>query len=156
LDIQVIEKNEIKVVGVSWNGSYSQASSIPELFKVMEARLDEVAHQTEEPVLIAPFHSRETEFTYYVTTPVNKIDQIPEGMVGFTVPRKNYVVTTYKGRPEEVENTYLKIFDWMEEYGYEQDHQALGLEIFPKKQKETNASEELNFDIFLPIKSYKD
>lgn len=156
MDIQVVEKNEIKVVGISWNGSYSQANVIPELFKVMEDRLEEVLDQTEETVLIAPFHSRETEFTYYVTTPVIKIDKIPEGMVGFTIPRKNYVFATHKGRTDEVENTYLKIFTWMEEYGYEQDHQALSMEVYQEENKESIRSDLLHFEILIPIKSYKE
>ena len=88
-------------------------------------RLEEVSFQTKEPVLIAPFHSRETEFTYYVTTPVEKIEDIPEGMVGFTIPSKNYVFATHKGSQEEVENTYQQMLCWMKEYGYEQDHQCL-------------------------------
>lgn len=94
MDIQVVEKNELKVVGISWNGTYAETNTIPSLFTELEARLNEVAYQTKEPILIAPFHSRETEFTYYVTTPVEKIENIPEGMVGFTIPRKNYVCAT--------------------------------------------------------------
>ena len=119
MGIQVIEKEEIKVVGISWSGTYSEAELIPSLFKEMENRLREVPHQTEEPVLIAPFHSRETEFTYYVAKPVEKIEAIPVGMVGFAIPRKNYVVGVHKGRTEEVKNTYLKMFEWMKEYGYD-------------------------------------
>ena len=155
MDIQVVEKEEIKVVGISWNGTYSQTSTIPQLFEEMEARLEEVAYQTNESVLIAPFHSRETEFTYYVTTPVERIDNIPDGMVGFTIPRKNYVYATHHGKPDEVENTYLRIFSWMKEYGYEQDLQALNIEVFKEHKKHQNASEELHYEIYLPVKSYK-
>ncbi len=155
LGIQVIEKEEMKVVGISWNGTYSQTQSIPGLFTIMEERLAEVSYQTKEPIFVAPFHSRETEFTYYVTTPVEKIDAIPEGMVGFTIPSKNYVVTSHKGRPEDVENTYLRLFSWMEEYGYEHDQQALSLEIYNEAPKQRNASGDLNFEIYLPVKSYK-
>ncbi len=154
MDIQVIEKDEIKVVGLSWNGTYSQAETIPHLFHVMEERLGEVPNQTKEPVLIAPFHSRETEFTYYVTTPVEEIAEIPEGMVGFTIPRKNYVVAIHKGKPEEVANTYQEIFKWMNDYGYEQDHHALGLEIYKEEHKQQNAQGDLYYEIYLPVKTY--
>ena len=74
LEIEVLEKEEIKVVGISWNGTYSQVDIIPELFDVMKERKDEVPNQTKESILIAPFHSRETELTYYVTAPVEKIE----------------------------------------------------------------------------------
>jgi AraC family transcriptional regulator len=155
MGIQVIEKEEMKVVGISWNGSYSQISTIPSLFKKMINRLEEVSYQTHEPVLIAPFHSRETEITYYVTTPVDKIDEIPEGMVGFTIPSKNYVFATHKGSQEEVKNTYKRVYSWMEEYGYEQDHNALSLEVYKEEHKHLNAHGELHFDIYLPVKTYK-
>ncbi|MEH7480782.1 GyrI-like domain-containing protein, partial [Neobacillus drentensis] len=130
MSIQVIEKEEMKVVGISWNGTYSQISTLPRLFQEMVNRLEEVSYQTKEPVLIAPFHSRETEFTYYVTTPVEKIDEIPDGMVGFTIPSKNYVFATHKGPQEEVQNTYQQIYALMKEYGYEQDHNALSIEVY--------------------------
>lgn len=154
MEIKVREKEEMKVVGISWTGSYSQAGAIPKLFVEMENRLQEVPNKTGEPVLIAPFHSRETEFTYYVTAPVEKVEQIPEGMVAFTIPRKNYVVATHIGGPGEVENTYLKMFSWMKEYGYDQDFHALSLEIYKEEHKERNATGDLHFDIYLPVKSY--
>jgi AraC family transcriptional regulator len=155
MGIQVIEKEEMKVVGISWNGTYAQMSTIPSLFREMINRLKEVSFQTKEPVLIAPFHSRETEFTYYVTTPVEKIDEIPEGMVGFTIPSKNYVFATHRGSQEEVETTYKKIYSWMEEYGYEQDHNALSLEVYKEEHSHLNENGELHFDIYLPVKTYK-
>lgn len=155
MSIQIIEKEEIKVVGISWNGTYSQISALPSLFKEMLNRLEEVAYQTNEPVLIAPFHSRETEFTYYVTTPVEKIEEIPEGMVGFSIPSKNYVFATHKGSHDEVENTYKRIFSWMDEYGYEQDHNALSIEVYKEENKHLIENGELYFDIYLPVKTYK-
>jgi AraC family transcriptional regulator len=155
MSIQVIEKEEIKVVGISWNGTYSQTSTIPSLFKEMINRLEEVAYQTKEPVLIAPFHSRETEFTYYVTTPVEKIEEIPEGMVGFTIPSKSYVFANHIGSHDEVEITYQRIYSWMKEYGYEQDHNALSVEVYKEEHKHLNTNGQLHFDIYLPVKIYK-
>ncbi|MFF2448150.1 GyrI-like domain-containing protein [Neobacillus sp. NPDC058068] len=153
--IQVIEKEEMNVVGISWNGTYSQVEKIPSLFTKLRGRLEEVPYQKKEEVLIAPFHIRETEITYYVTTPVDVIDEIPDGMVGFTIPRKNYVFGVHKGRIEDVENTYHRMYKWMEEYGYDQDHQALGLEIFKEEHKYQNLAGDLHFDIYLPVKTYK-
>jgi len=154
LGIQVVVKDELKVVGISWNGNYSQKRTIPVLFNELEKRLTEIANRTEEPVFIAPFHSRETEFTYYVTAPVKKLEKIPEGMVGFTIPRKNYVYATHKGKVDEVEKTYQEIFTWMKDYGYEHDHSALSLEVYKEEHKEKNVNGELHFDIYLPVKTY--
>ena len=152
MNIQVLEKEEMKVVGISWSGTYSQMDSIPELFDAMKERIDEVPNQTNTSILIAPFHSRETEFTYYVTTPVETLENVPEGMVGFTIPRKNYVCTTHKGTLEEVENTYRQTLLWMQEYGYDLDAHALSLEVF--KQKDLDNDGVIQFELYLPVKMY--
>ncbi|EKN65731.1 hypothetical protein BABA_19101 [Neobacillus bataviensis LMG 21833] len=156
MGIQVIEREEIKVVGISWNGTYSELGTIPGLFAKMIDRLEEVSHQTKEPFLIAPFHDRETEVTYYVTKPVEKIDEIPEGMVGFTIPSKNYVFTVHKGSHEDIEKTYQKVYVWMEEYGYERDYSALSLEIFKEEYKLPSALGDLHYEIYVPVKAYKE
>jgi predicted transcriptional regulator YdeE len=153
MDIQVLEKEEIKVVGISRNGTYSQMDTIPSLFDELKERLDEVPNQINDSTLIAPFHSRETEFTYYVTTPVKSLEQVPEGMVGFTIPRKNYVCTSHKGSLEEVENTYRQMLVWMQEYGYDLDDHALSLEIL--KENNIDREGDMQFELYLPVKSYK-
>ena len=154
LGIQVVKKEELKVVGICWNGTYLQTETIPGLFSEMERRLNEISYKTADPVIIAPFHSRETEFTYYVTTPVEQIHQVPNGMVGFTIPRKNYVVTSHFGPADEVEDTYQRLFTWMKEYGYEQDHQALSLEIYQQHSHGQDLSKNLLFEIYIPVKTY--
>jgi predicted transcriptional regulator YdeE len=153
LDIQVLEKEEMKVVGIAWSGTYSQLNTIPELFDVMKERIDEVPNQTNTSIVIAPFHSRETELTYYVTTPVEKLENVPEGMVGFTIPRKNYVCTSHKGSMEEVENTYKQTLVWMQEYGYDLDEYALSLEVFKQIDLDNNGN--IQFDLYLPVKTYE-
>jgi predicted transcriptional regulator YdeE len=152
LNIQVLEKEEMKVIGISWSGTYSQLNTIPELFHVMKKRMDEVPNQTDTSILIAPFHSRETELTYYVTTPVEKLENVPEGMVGFTIPRKNYVCTSHKGSLEEIENTYKQTLVWMQEYGYDLDNNALSLEVF--KQIDFDNDGTIQFELYLPVKTY--
>jgi predicted transcriptional regulator YdeE len=153
MEIQVLEKEEIKVVGISRNGTYSQMDTIPDLFDELKKRLGEVPNQTNASILIAPFHSRETEFTYYVTTPVKNLEHVPEGMVGFTIPRKNYVCTSHKGSLEEVENTYRQMLVWMQEYGYDLDDHALSLEILKEKNNDSEGG--MHFELYLPVKSYK-
>ncbi|MEW9051447.1 MAG: GyrI-like domain-containing protein [Neobacillus sp.] len=155
MGIKVIEKPEMKVVGISWNGPYSELNEITKLFNAMESRLNEVSFQTGESIMVAPLHIRETELTYYVTAPVDRIENIPEGMVGFSIPQKNYVFATHVGRLEEVENTYSRIFEWMKDYGYELDEQALSLQIYKPEHKEENAAGKLHFEILLPVKCYK-
>ncbi|MDP4086490.1 MAG: GyrI-like domain-containing protein [Bacillota bacterium] len=155
MDIQIIEKKEMKVIGIPWNGTYSQVGSISRLFDEFAERAEEIIDQSNEPVFIAPFHCRETEFTYYITKPVKQITYVPDGMVGFTIPAKNYIYATHSGSTSEVENTYLKILSWMREYGYEQDHQALSLEIYDEDFKtDSSPDSHLFLEIYIPVKKY--
>lgn len=157
MNIQVVKKEEIKVIGLAVNSSYSQVSNIPILFDQMEERMGEILHKTKESIFIAPFHSRETEFTYYVTVPVEKIENIPNGMIGFVIPSKKYIFATHNGSASEVENTYLQMFSWMKEHGYEQDYHALSLEIYKNEHSTINSfGNKLQFDIYLPLKKSKD
>ncbi|WP_052404831.1 GyrI-like domain-containing protein [Bacillus rubiinfantis] len=154
MGMQVVEKGEIKVVGIPWSGTYTEINQLPFLFDEMKQRLRDVPYQTNEPILIAPFHGRETELTYYFTTPVSEIKEIPEGMVGFTIPRKFYVCTTHSGRQDEIRHTYQQLFNWMKEYGYEQDFHALSLEVFHDVYSLLDESGSRFFDIYVPLKTY--
>ncbi|XJZ28825.1 GyrI-like domain-containing protein [Bacillota bacterium Lsc_1132] len=155
MEIRVIEKEAFHVVGIAWNGSYSELEQLPQLFTELELRLDEVLYPAGDLVFIAPFHCRETEMTYYVTTPVEKIAEVPEGMVGFTIPKKSYVSGRHYGSAEAVENTYIQMFKWMKEYGYEHDDHALSVEIYHHGKRSHAVGEALQFDIYLPVKRYR-
>lgn len=144
----------MNVVGICWNGSYFKTGGIPFLFIEIERLLDHIPYKINEGTIITPFHNRETEFTYYVTTEVEKIGELPEGLVGFTIPGKNYVCTTHIGKADEVETTYNHLFKWMDDYGYEQDYKALSLEIYQKDNNKPIDNGELYFDIYIPVKKY--
>lgn len=153
----MIEREEMKVVGIAWNGTYSQMEQLPFLFETMKLRYDEVLLQKNQNIFIAPFHGRETELTYYVTVPVEEVNFVPEGMVGFTIPEKNYVFCTHKGTAAEIEHTYRRIEAWMEDYGYEQDYQALSLEVYESSINKSDFSDEIiKFEIYIPVKKYTD
>lgn len=153
----MIEREEMKVVGIAWNGTYSQMEQLPFLFETMKLRYDEVLFQKNQNIFIAPFHGREAELTYYVTVPVEEINFVPEGMVGFTIPEKNYVFCTHKGTAAEIEHTYRRIEAWMEDYGYEQDYQALSLEVYESSINKSDFSDEIiEFEIYIPVKKYTD
>lgn len=155
LDIRVIKKEAFQVVGIPWNGTLAQREHIQRLFTEMEHRVDEVLCPAEDSVWIAPYHSRETEITYYVTIPVEKIVDVPNGMVGFTIPEKSYLFGNYRGSAADVNDTYINMFAWMREYGYEQDYQALCLEIYQQDfTHKDNKEDGLQVDIYLPIKQY--
>lgn len=152
-NIQILEKEEMKVVGISRSGTYSQMTGIPDLFDELKERLEEVPNQTDSSVFIAPFHSRETEFTCYIATTVKNIENVPDGMVGFTIPRKNYVFSSHNGSLEDLETTYKQMLVWMEEYGYDLDDHALSLEVL-REQSRDNEYNRL-YELYLPVKIYK-
>jgi AraC family transcriptional regulator len=155
LNIRVIEREEMKVVGIPWNGSYTELDQIPKLFTMMKNRFDEVNCKKNDNIFISPYHGRETELTYYVTVPVEDFNYVPEGMVAFTIPEKSYVFCIHNGSAAEIEHTYGKIQDWMHEYGYEQDFQALSLEVYKTTFNEEHFyHDQIQFEIYIPVKKY--
>jgi predicted transcriptional regulator YdeE len=150
-----MEREELKVVGFAWNGTYSQMNEIVNQFARLKQRFNEVLYQKNHNIFIAPFHGRETELTYYITVPVEEITIVPEGMVGFTIPEKNYVFCIHNGTAAEIDLTYKRINDWMDEYGYEQDYQALSLEVYQTSSLESHFSnDQIQFEIYVPVKKY--
>lgn len=155
MDIRVVDKAGFQVVGMSWSGPYSQMEQIPRLFSEFRLRVDEILYPTGDDVIIALFHCRETDLTYYVAAPVVQIAEVPDGMTGFLVPEKSYVFACHNGPKVKLEETYIKMSEWMKEYGYEQDQFALGIEIHPiTVLNKRNTSEPMQIDIYLPIKKY--
>lgn len=156
LDIRITELEELHAVGLSWSGTYSQLDQLTNLFTFMEERKNEIGKTKNQNIFVAPFHNRETEMTYYVTIPVEKIETIPEGMVGFTIPAKSYVFGTHIGTAAEIENTYKEIFSWMDDYGYDLDRNALSLEVYKTgSKKDYSSDEQIQFEIYLPVEKYK-
>jgi AraC family transcriptional regulator len=153
MDIQIVMKQPLKLIGIGWTGPYSQVNEIPQLFARFAARENEIVNQIGN-TYICPFHDRKTDFTYYVTVAVDSFDHVPEGMVSLELPEQKYAFASYHGPEKQVEKAYINIFRWLRENGYEKDYSALSLEIYHEEDEEVNRSDnERKFDIYVPVKS---
>jgi len=150
MEIQVVTLENLYVVGFAWSGPYANSSEIPLLFSQFEQRLAEIEAPVTTEWIYAPFHSRETEFTYYVTLAVDELRTRPSGMTGFQIPGKSYAKATHQGPAAEVTATYRTMFSWIKENGYRQNPSALTIERYDRSRD--NASKEyLQYDIYLPL-----
>jgi len=153
MKFKVVTMGPKKLVGISWSGPYSQIEDIPKLFQEFEARIDEIPKESKESSFICPFHDRKTEFTYYVTIEVERLDFVPPGMVSIELPHQKYIKGIHEGSQNEVQNTYNKLFDWMKQNGYSKDDRSLSIEIYHEEDEEMNKSiENRKFEIYIPVK----
>ncbi|KIO64196.1 hypothetical protein B4064_2811 [Caldibacillus thermoamylovorans] len=152
MEIKVIKEEPKILIGISWSGSFSQSYMIPSLFEDFEKRIEEISNKVKEEAIICPFHDRKTDFTYYVTHEVTHIEHIPNGMISLQLPEQKYVKAAHNGKTEDIDNTYIKIFNWMNQNHLKKDYQSLSIEKYLKKDEAINRAKDYKkFEIYVPI-----
>ncbi len=73
---------------------------------------------------ISPSFSSEVLFTYLICMEVEDLSNVPEGMIGFTIPPHRYARVKSKGDP------YQDIHNYLDSIGQQSDRRALALEIY--------------------------
>ena len=148
----MVELGEKKFVGMKFAGPFEALPvEIPKLWADFLSRVEAAP---------AYYGVSDEDFTYklyteYIAVEVEQFDSIPYGMVGFTVPPRRYVQVTHRGPMSKVQDTYLQLFRWMKEQGYEQDISTFRLEKYDQRFLPTvddSAREENAYDILIPIK----
>ena len=82
--------------------------------------------------------------------PVDSLDDIPDGMVGRTVPEGSYAVFTHVGRLDTLGRTMNYIYgSWVPNSGYEL-RPGPDLELYDDRFDP--ASETSEMDIYIPVK----
>ena len=90
------------------------------------------------------------EFFYMAGTEVDRIDNVPTGMIVKTVPAGRYAVFTHKGKLDKLEHTMNYIFgSWLPKSG-EELRDAPDLEIYDHRFK--YGSDDSELDIYIPVK----
>lgn len=124
--VQLLELPEIKLVGFCVTSSFQ--GHLPERVEAMKqqflSRKDEIQNVTHPERYMSPSFSSEVLFTYLMCMEVEDLTEIPEGMIGFTVPPHRYAKTKCDGDPYQV------LHDYLNSNGLQNDKRALALEIY--------------------------
>ncbi|MED4753984.1 GyrI-like domain-containing protein [Brevibacillus choshinensis] len=145
------------LIGMSFSGSFQ--ALVAEMPKVWAMFLQ---RQPEIPLVVHPVvrydisnenHTYQM-YTEYIAVEVERFEQIPVGMIGFTVPEKTYACVTHTGPMDQVQNTYQQAFQWLQKQGHQVDEAALRMERYDERfVPSVHAPErpENAYDIFIPL-----
>jgi predicted transcriptional regulator YdeE len=153
MEIYVVLLDDKLLVGKGWTGPYGRGAEIPRLFTKFLQMIPSIHHINGDECIYAPFHDRATDFTYYCTVEVDRVEKLPPGLVELSLPAGVYAHALYEGLSTEVEQAYFSIFNWIKEKGYEKDYSRLSVEKYLSQDREINETEDKRkLELFVPIK----
>ncbi|WP_102028797.1 GyrI-like domain-containing protein [Salirhabdus sp. Marseille-P4669] len=82
----------------------------------LENRKDEIKHVKDKEILISPHMCNEIFATYFACLEVKKMEDVPKGMIGFTLPVTRYAKISCSN--QTIGEGYTKLVAWMNEKGY--------------------------------------
>lgn len=153
MDYKVIERNEIKLVGMI-ERIVMPNNTIGLLWEKFNARYEEIKNKVENMVCygVADNMAEPYSFDETVCTEVSSFESIPEGMITKVIPARKYLVFTHKGLLADgsLMKTYEKIYsEIIPKLDFEIDNN-LNFELYDERFK--HDSKESEFDIYVPIK----
>ncbi|MGN7388162.1 GyrI-like domain-containing protein [Sporosarcina sp. SAFN-015] len=144
-----VVKREYALIGQSITANFPQSfpNAAMKVQMDFEKRIDEVVNCKNKQVLISPYMCNDIVATYFACVEVEELTEIPEGMIGFTLPLMDYAKISCSNKT--IDQGYSKLFAWMGENGYKQKwyDKSFPMEVF---YLEEGAEEEV-VEILVPI-----
>lgn len=111
-------------------------------------RRNEIVNAKDKEVLLSPYMCNDIIATYFACLEVSDLTDIPDGMIGFTLPAQTYAKINCTNK--SIGEAYDRIFKWMHEKGYVQKflENTCPIEIY---YFEDNAEEDV--EILIPIRA---
>lgn len=150
---KMMDKDEFHVVGLSGDFTAENTSEIPKLWERFIPRLGEIQNKKEFCFGLCECGEEEGKnFTYTAGFEVSSLDNVPEGMVGKTIPQNHYGVFTHKGPISKIGQTFDSIYHkWLPNSPFKRgtgpDFEFYG-EKFNGQNPEAPDSE---VDIYMPL-----
>ena len=143
-NVELVLVAEKKLVGIPVTSVFANHNPqrIEEVKSQFLNRRTEIKNVINPEQYLCPSYSSESLFTYLFCLEVFEFDEIPTGMIGFTVPEHKYGKIRTTGDP------YESIHQYFRSQGIENNSKAMALEIyqFAKPQWPDNV------DVYIPIK----
>lgn len=148
LQCDLISREAMSVVGMSFAGPFPQsfpASAVDVQRRFWNRRL-EVLHRAPGDILLSPYAtSNECFVTYFAACQVDRIESVPDGMVGFTIPAHTYARVICTNRT--IGEGYGQLERFMKENGHVSLRNACAIEVFHIRED----GEEEQVEIWSPI-----
>ncbi|WP_105619727.1 AraC family transcriptional regulator [Vallitalea okinawensis] len=174
MEPRVIEMDEIKLIGIELRTSFDDSEftlSIKELWNryVTEKLGDKIPNpiSPEATLGVNMDYDKEGNFSYIICKEVNSLAEIPEGMVGRSIPLSKYAVFTARGNSKaEIGSSLGQVWDyffstWLPQSGYTQLGISSPYSISPYDQEaapdfelydERFTDDGFEVDVYIPIK----
>ena len=150
-----IEKPAFDVIGMRYFGRNEQ-NEIPLMWDRFVKRMSEIRHRVDEKIAYGVCQAPEPpeadgSFEYIACVGVDRLDEIPPGMVGRSIPGQYYAVFTHKGPVSRIRDTYGYIMGtWKPRSGYElssgPELEVYGERFNPEDQDHSE------IDIYIPVR----
>lgn len=142
--IEIVTLEEKHFVGVPMTNVFQRfdPESIKEANRVFLARKSEIRGVLNQYEYVCPHFANDVLFTYIYCMEVAGIEEVPKGMIGFSVPSQQYA----KVRSID-QDPYVLIKSYLKEKNLDNNPRSLALEVF-------RFGEEQNFnnaDIYVPL-----
>lgn len=148
----IVTKEAFTAVGIKWEGTFAEAGAggIRTVQEEMNQRLQEIKHVTRPDVLLGlNYHITGDSFVHHAVVEVEKVENLPEGMVSISIPTLTYAKCEHK-RGENIQQSYTNIFNWIDSLGYTLNKEYVThFEEYPMGQDPYSNDPE--FAILIPI-----
>lgn len=135
-------------------GTFAEAGAggIRVMHAEMQNRLKEIRHVIRPDTLLGlSFHNIEGGFTHYAAVEVDKVEDIPDGMIRIALPARTYAKYEHK-KGQDLDASYNTIYAWIESRGYKLHEGGLThFEEYPMRQDPY--SQDPEFVIMIPVEA---
>jgi AraC family transcriptional regulator len=155
MDAKILTKQAFKIIGMSYFGE-NKNKEISRLWDAFLPRMESIKNRINPPIsygICYPVEgkSNEAAFEYIAAVEVSDLIDLPEEMVGRTIPARKYAVFTHKGSVDKILETYQAVYAvWQPKSGYEL-LKAPDFEYYDERFNPDNP-ETSELDIYIPIK----
>ena len=149
MEPKIVSRDAIKLVGIEFEDSFEKAYLIMNMWVALGPKLHLIKHPVEPHILYGVWHTKPgaSKPVYLVGVQVTAFEDIPDGMVGLTVPAGRFVMLAHQGNMGAVGATYEAIMKWMHDTGA-QHNEAATLEVYDTTQP---LSDDYRVPIYEPI-----
>jgi len=153
----VTRKPAFQAVGLKWEGTFAEAGAggIRAVQRTLQERLAEIPHAIHADTLLGlSYHAAPggDGFIHYAVVEVERIEEVPEGMVTISVPALTYAACSHR-KGQSIDQSYNNIYAWIAEQGYSEykpDH-LTHFEQYPMSQDPYTDDPE--FMIMIPVQT---
>jgi predicted transcriptional regulator YdeE len=142
--IEIVTLEEKHFIGVPVTTAFQRVDteSMREAYQRFLTRKSEIQGTLNQDEYVCPHFANDILFTYIYCMEVTGTEDVPQGMVGFSIPSQRYVKVRSKDK-----DPYALVKSFLREESLENNRQSLALEVFKFGEDQHFH----NADIYVPI-----